>query len=253
MHNILVTGASSGLGKAFVTAYLKCTNNAVYAIDRSFSSPLAQHVLAAADAYRKDVGNDETNTLRLFTLDVRDETQITTLLSEIKDIDLVIHSAGVRGLERSVSIATSEDVAKAEAAHAVTANNMMETFQTNTVGTFLLIRILLPKLRVDSRPKVVIMGSRMGSMGSNTTGGGYAYRASKAALNAVVKSFSIDVPGVVFAIVHPGRVETGLVAVKEEGAITAKESVSDMVGLIGMLSREDSGRFFDRFGVGVPW
>lgn len=253
MLNILITGAGSGLGKAFVTAYLKSTRNAIYAVDRSFSSSPAQSILAAADAYRKDVGNDETNTLRLFTLDVRDETQITELLSDVKDIDLVIHSAGVRGLERSVSIEKSEDVAKAETLYVVTANNMMETFHTNTVGTFLLIRALLPKLRAGGRSKVVIIGSRMGSMGYNTTGGGYAYRASKAALNAVVKSFSIDVPEVVFAIVHPGRVESGLVAVKEEGAISAKESVSDMVELIEKLKKEDSGKFFDRFGGEVPW
>lgn len=253
MPNILVTGAASGLGKAFVTAYLRDPDNSVLAVDKSFSSSPAQTVLEAADAYRKDVGNDETNMLRIFTIDVRDETKITAQLQDVKNIDILIHSAGVRGLEPSVSIAKSEDVANAETVDVVTAETMMNTFHINAVGTFLLIRALLPKLRPGGGSKVVIMGSRMGSMGSNTTGGGYAYRASKAALNAVVKSFSIDTPEVLFAIVHPGRVESGLVAVKEDGAISAEESVGDMLVLISIFSIRDSGRLFDRFGGEVPW
>lgn len=252
-NNILITGAASGLGIAFVTAYLRDANSCVFAVDRSFSAYPAQDVLEAADAYRKEVGNDESNRLRIFTIDVRDETQITTRLEAVKDIDLVIHSAGVRGLEPSVSIGTSDDVAKAETVDVLTVGTMMETFHVNTVGTFLLIRALLPKLRPGGGSKVVVMGSRMGSMGSNATGGGYAYRASKAGLNAIVKSFSVDVPEVVFAIVHPGRVESGLVAVKEDGAISAEESVRELLGLIGRLRKEDSGRFFDRCGEEVPW
>ena len=253
MPNVLVSGAASGLGKAFVTAYLRITDSSVLAVDRSFSSFPAQGAVEAEDAYRKDVGDDGTNRLRLLTVDVRDERQITAQLRDVVDVDLVIHSAGVRGLEPSVRVEKSEDVFKAETVDVVRAETMMDTFHINTVGMFLLIRALLPKLRAGGRSKVIIMGSRMGSMGSNTTGRGYAYRASKAAVNAVVKSFSIDVPEVVFAIVHPGRVESGLVAVKEDGAISAEESVKDVLGLIGRLAEEDSGRFFDRFGAEVPW
>lgn len=239
-----------------MAAYLKSADNVVIAVDKSFSSSSGQNVVDAAVAYRKDVGNDETNTLRMFSIDVRDEAQIAAQLSDaiVRDfLDLVIHSAGVRGLEALVSVERSEDVAKAESVDVTTTETMMNAFHINTVGTFLLVRALIPKMRAGGRSKVVIMGSRMGSVSSNTTGHGYAYRASKAAVNAVVKSFSIDMPEVVFVIVHPGRVESGLVAVKEDGAISAEESVRDMLGLIGKLGKEDSGRFFDRFGTEVPW
>lgn len=251
MPNVLVTGAASGLGKAFVAAYLDSADNVVIAVDRGFSSSPGQ----AEAAYRKDVGNDETNALRVVRVDVRDEAQIAAQLPDAiaRDIDLVIHSAGVRGLEPSVVVEKSEDVAKAESVGVTTAETMMDAFHVNTVGTFLLVRALMPKMRAGGRAKVIVMGSRMGSVSSNATGHGYAYRASKAAVNAVVKSFSVDVPEVVFAIVHPGRVESGLVAVKEDGAITAEESVKDMLGLIGKLGKEDSGKFFDRFGTEVPW
>ena len=178
MPNVLITGAASGLGKAFVTAYLRIPHTSVLAVDKAFSSSTnsaQQHeILEAAAAYRLDVGNNETNTLRLFTVDVRDETQITTQLSDVGDIDVVVHSAGVRGLESSVLVRKGEDVAKAESLDVISKETMMDTFCINTVGTFVLIRALLPKLRAGggkSRSKVVVMGSRRGSMGSNTTGG----------------------------------------------------------------------------------
>lgn len=81
----------------------------------------------------------------------------------------------------------------------------------------------------------------------------YAYRASKAALNAIIKSFAIDVPEVTFLLLHPGRVETGLVEWKEEGAVSAEESVRDCMLVIDGLESDESGTFTDRFGVIIPW
>lgn len=102
----------------------------------------------------------------------------------------------------------------------------------------------------DPPPRVVVMGSRMGSVGANATGGAYAYRASKAALNAVVRSLSIDVPDVCFASVYPGSLKTGMVSVKEESVITCEESLEDMLPLIDNLGdgKLISGCFVDRFG-----
>ena len=126
------------------------------------------------------------------------------------------------------------------------------------MGTFTLLKHLLPLLRRDAArpPRVVVMSSRMGSISYNTAGGAYAYRASKAALNAIMKSFSIDVPDVCFACVHPGRVETGLVKTREEGAISTQESMETMLDVIGKLGVEGglkSGCFVDRWGKDIGW
>ena len=132
----------------------------------------------------------------------------------------------------------------------------MKAYQVNAMGTFLMLQALmgnLTKQQPPARSKVVIIGSRMGSVSYNSTGGGYAYRASKAALNAIVKSFSIDVPNVIFTTLHPGRVETRLVASREEGAITVEESLTDMLKVIEGLTPEDSGNFYDRFGNSICW
>ena len=128
-----------------------------------------------------------------------------------------------------------------------------KTFEVNTWGTLNTVTSFLFNLKSAENARVVILSSRMGSVGANTAGGGYAYRASKAALNAVVKSLVIDVPEVMFLLLHPGRVETGLVDWKEEGAISVQESLSDCLDVMGKIKKEDSGKLVDRFGEVIPW
>ena len=62
-----------------------------------------------------------------------------------------------------------------------------------------------------------------------------------------------DIPDVTFVLCHPGRVETKLVKCKEEGAITAEESVDGILPMIEKWATSDSGKFFDRFGAPIEW
>ncbi|MCJ1459777.1 hypothetical protein MMC28_010156 [Mycoblastus sanguinarius] len=254
MPNILITGAASGIGKAFVHAYLHDPENCIIAVDKNYQfSSQKHHLEDPSDTYRKVVGVDAVDRLQVLALDLTDENQLSRQLSIVHNLDLVIHSAGIRGLVPSVPINQSSDVPKTETMDVMTGQTLQTTLNVNAVGSFFLIRELISKFRPDRQGHVIVMGSRLGSVGHNATGGGYAYRASKAALNAIVKSFSVDVPEITFAIVHPGRVESGLVSVKEDGAIGAEESVCDMLKIIGRLDKTDSGRFIDRFGVDIPW
>lgn len=200
-------------------------------------------------------------------------------------IALVLHCAGVRGLAPRVPVAASADVAAAETLGATDAATLLRTFEVNVVGAFNVLSAVLPNLRLAAaagaagagtgggggvvgtggsssssrwagRPRVVVLSSRMGSIGGNRAGGGYAYRASKAALNAVLTSMAVDVPEVFFAMVHPGRVETGLVSVREDGAIRPEESLEDLLALFERFDVEgglSSGCFVDRFGETIPW
>ena len=251
--NILVTGAFSGIGKEFVRVFLKDPSNHIVAIDRDFPDEELRSDQAALNAYRNDVGDDRFSRIVIISMDVTDEGQLTRL-TQLPSLKVVIHCAGVRGLVPSVPIKKASDVAKAETMDIMTSETMQKTFDVNTVGTFLLLRASIPSLRFNTG-KVVIMGSRMGSVGHNSVGGGYAYRAAKAALNAVVKSFSLDEPEILFTVVHPGRVKSNLVGtgVIEDGAISPEESVEDMLRTISCLKTEDSGRFMDRFGADIPY
>lgn len=127
--------------------------------------------------------------------------------------------------------------------------------QLRVQGSRASLQTTRPLPPLDPPARAVVMGSRMGSVGGNTTGGGYAYRASKAALNAILKSMSVDVPDVCFASVHPGRVETGLVKEKEEGAVSVEECLNELLPLIEKLGdgKLASGCFVDRFGDTIKW
>ncbi|KAI5206336.1 NAD(P)-binding protein [Aureobasidium subglaciale] len=234
MPTILISGAASGLGRACLDAYSNDKSNTVIVIDREDVdlSTYQQHPV----------------TIRSYLVDVTDEKSINGFAASIRNtaIDLFIHSVGIRGLVPAVENAQPESVAAAETLGVMDLSTLMHTFQVNAAGTFLLVRSLLPNFKQASAAKVIVMSSRMGSVGHNTTGSAYAYRASKAALNSMIKSFSIDVPEVVFVLCHPGRVESRLVKYKEEGAISAEESVAGW-------SKHDSGRFYDRFGNSIEW
>lgn len=246
MKNILVTGAASGIGRCFAEHYLQQADHSVIAVD---CNPINI----------SDAVPEPTSQLTKLHCDFADETSIRALAKQIGNIHLhsIIHSAGIRGLMPPTS-KEETDTTHRETFDVLDNATMMRTFAINSAGTFTLLQCIMPQLRLASSQgspaKVIIMTSRMGSVSFNTSlGGAYAYRASKAALNAIVKSFSVDVPEVVFALVHPGRVETGLVEFKEEGAMTMEESVSQMLGLVDGLGKADSGRFMDRFGETIGW
>ena len=237
---VLISGATNGLGAAFVEAY-RTRDVQILAIDRA----------KCQDTY-PNVQN--------FTVDVSSEESINAFAQKIGDIpiDLVIHSAGIRGLVPEVEKHNPDNVPACETLKTMDRATLSRAFEINAAGTFTLFRALLPNLRSASDAKVVVMSSRMGSIGNNElpnkdAGSAYAYRASKAAVNTIVRSFAVDVPEVTFVLCHPGRVETKLVRCKELGAISAAESVDSILPLIEKWSMQDSGRFYDRFGEIIRW
>jgi NAD(P)-dependent dehydrogenase (short-subunit alcohol dehydrogenase family) len=246
MPTILITGSASGFGREFLRIYAQSASNRIIAIDREETKVDQSIIAAKVDSYQLDITSSDS---------------IKSLAKQLVNvpIDLLIHSAGVRGLVPSVENEYPSDVSRAESIDVMDMETMMKTFQINSAGTFLLVREFLPHLRASlslstSTPKVVIMSSRMGSISHNSAAGGaYAYRASKAALNAIVKSFSVDVPEVIFALVHPGRVETGLVKCREEGAARVEDAVQDLLLLIDGLDSTSTGTFVDRFGERIGW
>lgn len=245
-QTILITGASSGLGLAFLQHYSSLTPTpSIIALD---TSPLPPSI-------------PPSQTLSFFQTDITSPTALQSIQSSLPTtpITLLIHSAGIRGLVPHIAASLPGDAAPAESWAAMDQHTFMRTLEINTWGAFNVLSTFLPNLRLapsssSMEPaKAVVMSSRMGSVGANTAGGGYAYRASKAGLNAVVRSFAIDVPEVAFLMLHPGRVETGLVAWREEGAVGVQESVGDCLRVIEGLGREGSGRLVDRFGEVIPW
>jgi len=241
MPTIAISGAGSGIGHTFLEHYAKDSSNTIHSIDVSWSDEVSDSK-SSAKIHRHTVNSADTSS-------------VASLQKALDNtpIDLFIHSAAVRGLNPEIQKQES-DPAKAETLETTDPEIFKQTLIVNTLGTFILIRALLPNLRASTQqpPKVVVMGSGMGSI-ANNKGNAYAYGSSKAGLNYVIKSFAGDVPEIAFGIIHPGKVESRMTHVREDGAIDAEDAIEMILPLIEGLDKEKTGMFVTREGKPIPW
>jgi NAD(P)-dependent dehydrogenase (short-subunit alcohol dehydrogenase family) len=188
-----------------------------------------------------DAGELRALDVDVHALDVTDPSSVEGLAGAIdgEPIDVLINNAGVG--------------VRSKPFEQVDFDEMQSFFAVNTLGAMRVTRALLPGLRAGEGKKIVNMTSRMGSIADNGSGGAYAYRASKAALNMVTRSLAIDLldDGFVCVVLHPGWVRTDMGG---RGAPTPpEESAGGMIRVIDGLRPQDSGEFFDYKGERVPW
>lgn len=138
---------------------------------------------------------------------------------------------------------------------------MEEVFRLNTFGPALVAKHLLPLLPRDRRSVFAVLSARVGSITDNRLGGWHSYRASKAALNMLLRNFSIELarthPQAVVVGLHPGTVDTALSqpfqANLSEGQLTAPQDAADkLLTVIDRLTPGESGKVFDWKGEEVP-
>lgn len=221
----LVTAANRGIGLEFAKQ-LTAAGQRVIATVRSGAD--------AAELRALDVRVEE--------LDVANSASVRALHSKLGEepIDVLINNAGIY----PVKGASFEELEIDE---------MIETLQVNSLGAMRVTQALLPNLERGSEKKIVHVTSKMGSVEDNSSGGSYAYRMSKSALNMFNKSLSIDLEprGFACVVVHPGWVQTRMGG---SGApTTVEESVSGLMRVIDGMSHESNGAFFDYQGTRLPW
>jgi len=131
------------------------------------------------------------------------------------------------------------------------AETMLEVLSVNTVGPALVAKHFLPVLVRDRKSVFAALSARVGSISDNRAGGWYSYRVSKAALNMVIKTLSIELarrnPRAICVGLHPGTVETRLSqpfvgAQSQYNPFTAQEAAHALLGVIDDLTISDSGR-----------
>ncbi|KAK1928846.1 C-factor [Phytophthora citrophthora] len=223
---VLITGSTRSIGLAFAEYYTKQGWNVI-------------------GTTRPNSNTDQLMALSPFKtvmLETSDEASVLEAAHQLEGvpIDLLINNAGIY----------IEDDFKT-----TTKDAFMSQFEVNAVGPFLLSRALLPNLelavKTHGTATVAQVSSFLGSIGGNTKemahffSHSYAYSTSKAALNMVTRSMSVGLhdSNIIFVTLNPGYVATDMNGHK--GSLKASDSAEWMAEVVGNLSMEDSGKFYN--------
>ena len=140
-------------------------------------------------------------------------------------------------------------------------DHMLKSFKINTIAHALIIKYFSPLMVQDSTSVLACLSARVGSISDNYLGGWFSYRASKAALNQIVKSSSIEFKrkksNIIFVSIHPGTVLTNLsnpfLNKDKNNFFTTEESAKKILNVISSLKIENSGNFLDYQGKIIPY
>ncbi|MGP0172307.1 SDR family NAD(P)-dependent oxidoreductase [Pseudomonas sp. NCHU5208] len=184
-------------------------------------------------------------------LDLEDPASIADAAAALADdgpYQLILHTAGL--LHRP-------GIAPEKSLNAIEADALQAVFQVNALGPALVLRHFLPLL--DKQGAMALLSAKVGSIGDNRLGGWYAYRASKAALNMLIKTAAIELarskPKARLLSLHPGTVISPL-SQPFRGAAAARPAelaAAEMLQVIDSLGPEHSGSFHAYDGQPLPW
>ncbi len=225
----LVIGGTGGIGQALAEALRHAEPDAGTVIATSRSGPDA--------------------------VDLLDEASIAALARRVESLPgqltLVIDATGFLHDETFTPEKTWRHI---DPAH------MARSFAVNAIGPALLMKHLLPLLPARGRGVLATLSARVGSIGDNRLGGWTSYRASKAALNQIVRTQAIELrrrkPDAICVALHPGTVDTGLsgpFAARGLDVRPPHEAATAILRVIDNLTPDDNGCFLDQNGRHVPW
>jgi NAD(P)-dependent dehydrogenase (short-subunit alcohol dehydrogenase family) len=234
-RRVLVAGASGGIGSAF------CAE-----IERRFAGTRIVRLARSA----RDLPTTSLGTLDI-DFDITDEQRIADAVGQIgpEPIDWVFVATGwLHGDGRRPEKTFKQ----------LDADKLMHAYRINAIGPALLIKHLVPCLPGDRPASVGILSARVGSISDNRLGGWHAYRASKAALNMLIKNYALEwtrnrLPHVIVGL-QPGTTDTALSApfqrnVPKDHLQSPQYTADQLVQVMQRLRVEDSGGLFDFLGL----
>ena len=231
MSTVLITGANRGLGLEYCKQYARA-GWSVLACCRNLDHAVELNDLASENPH-----------VQVYQIDVLDRNNIDILANDLKGrcIDILIANAGVYGDSRGHEFGNLDYA------------DWIKTLETNVLGVVKVAEAFLPNLKCSQKPCIVALSSQMGSIADNGSGGSILYRSSKAALNAVMKSLSIDLQkdNIGVLIFHPGWVKTDMGG--PHALINAETSVCGMIKQISEFEMSQTGGFIKYDGTQLPW
>lgn len=237
--NVAVIGASGGIGGAVVSVL----NN------------LPQ--IARLHAFsRQDIEGRGLEKVTFGRLDLLDEASIRAAADSVAATGrphLVFVASGI--------LHQGDDLQPEKTWSRLDPQAMEEAFRINSVGPALVAKHFLPLLAKDRKSVFAALSARVGSISDNQLGGWYSYRASKAALNMLLKGFAIELArrneAAICVGLHPGTVDTNLSAPFQRGVPADKlfspmTSAEHLLKVIDALKPADSGKVFAWDGSEIP-
>lgn len=229
-RNIVIIGSSGGIGSALIAQLLKDKSNRIYGFSRSEPQDLPE----SANLIQTTMGfcNEES---------VENASNIATNTGAL---DLVIVATG---------ILHNDTLNPEKSLRDITIEKFEQYFFVNTILPAMIAKHFLPKLRRDTRAVFAALSARVGSISDNRLGGWYGYRASKSALNMIIKNASIEIgrtrKNVIVVGLHPGTVATELSRPFQHGVPKHKlfdstYSASKLIDVLDSLEAKDSGNVF---------
>lgn len=237
-YRAAVFGASGGLGAALVRMLV--------------DDPRCAAIYTGA---RRPI--DGRGKITPFRFDLLDEASIALAAEQLsaggEHVDLVLVAAGVL---HDATLAPEKTM------RALQPQALAHSFAVNAVGPALIAKHVLPLLPRERKSVFAAMSARVGSIGDNRRGGWHAYRASKAALNQLIRTCAIELAvknkNAVSVTLHPGTVDTAMskpfqAGVAPEKLFSAETSARHLLEVIDRLAASDSGGFFAWDGQPIPF
>ncbi len=235
--NIAVVGASGGLGRAFVE---HC---------------VAQPNVSSIHAFSRSRTQFKSEKVKKHEIDITSDASIQEAIASVGNtlsFDVVIVATG---------FLHDDSVSPEKSIRELSLDNFHNVFTVNTYGPALVAKYFLPRLRRDRKSVFACLSARVGSISDNRLGGWYAYRASKAALNMILKNAAIEIARrhkqTYIIGLHPGTVDTSLSKPFQRQVQVGKlfipeYSTACLLTVINNVTSKQSGKVFAWDGKEVP-
>ncbi|MDF2177779.1 SDR family NAD(P)-dependent oxidoreductase [Aliiglaciecola sp. CAU 1673] len=238
MNNVLIIGASSAIAQAITKQLCQTDNCSIDLVSRRLIVHLPGQV-------------------RSWQLQQQDDQAIGALCQQLakegRRYDLVLCCSGILHGEQLKPERRLEDIQS---------SSLQQYFHVNSVLPALWLKHLLPLVKGNTAATCVFFSARVGSINDNRLGGWYGYRASKAALNMLIKTAQVEyarrAPNVRLVSYHPGTVDTPLSKpfqsnVPADKLFSSEQAAGYLLSVLGALPDKGAPFYLDWQGQTIPW